>query len=518
MELEERKKEILGFAEENNLVLDSKAMELLAGRPIEYKGLLKELAEGNAFIISKGMLEEKIKERFGLEEKKKKTSCNARELQPDIRLIEELNVTSNSVSEGKVKDFIAYFQDKFLSLSEMLSKRPNFNPRPIKRLRTTTRNNEIELIAMVREKWKTKAGNIAFRIEDLEAECVAVISKDNLQLNKVAETILCDNVIGIKAIKASEGMIIVKELFQPELPLRTFKKAEREVNLIAISDLHVGSKLFLEHSFYKFLEWLNCQNIPEKEIEAVKKIKYLLILGDISDGIGVYPEQINELNIRNIYDQYKRFEQLMMEVPEHIEVIMIPGQHDAVRFADPQPAIPEEFLPELYEKKNFHFLSSPGWAEIEGLKCLLYHGPSLHDLYSSVSFLSYSRPHEAMIELLKKRDLMPCYGMKRPYVPEKKDYMAIKELPDLFFEGDLHHNSYGEYRGTIVVSCGTWQKRTEFQVKQGHVPTPGIAVMLELNTGKIIEKSFYSEAAGEGTIAEEIELGEEEIESEEEKE
>lgn len=170
--------------------------------------------------------------------------------------------------------------------------------------------------------------------------------------------------------------------------------------------------------------------------------------------------------------------------------MIIPGQHDAVRWADPQPAIPKEFVKSLYEKGNIHFVGSPGWVEIEGLKIMLYHGGALHDLIGSVSFLNSAHPEQAMIEALKKRDIMSTYGMKQPYVPEKEDFLVIKEEPDLVYIGDMHHNAYGSYRGTTVINSGTWQARTDYQVKLGHVPTPGIVPIYDMKTGKISENYF----------------------------
>ena len=38
-----------------------------------------------------------------------------------------------------------------------------------------------------------------------------------------------------------------------------------------------------------------------------------------------------------------------------------------------------------------------------------------------------NQPQEGMVELLKKRDLMPKYGGRNPYVPERQDYMVIQE-------------------------------------------------------------------------------------------
>jgi DNA polymerase II small subunit len=272
--------------------------------------------------------------------------------------------------------------------------------------------------------------------------------------------------------------------------IRKQKTIPEKLSVAGLTDVHVGSKLFLEKEFNTFLEWINGK-CPEKEKEMVGRIKYLLITGDNVDGIGVYPGQEKELQIKNIYDQYDEFCRLVKQIPDYIEVIITPGNHDAVRRADPQPALRDDMIKDLKGYKNIHFTGSPGMAEIEGIKFLLYHGASLHDLISSVGFLDHVHPERAMLELLKKRNLMPMYGKSNPYVPERKDYSIIKDLPDYIFFGDGHHNGYAHYRGTTIINSGTWQARTAFQVKLGHVPTPGVLPIVELDTGNIIEKRFF---------------------------
>jgi DNA polymerase II small subunit len=57
----------------------------------------------------------------------------------------------------------------------------------------------------------------------------------------------------------------------------------------------------------------------------------------------------------------------------------------------------------------------------------------------------------------------------------------------------MHHNGYGVYRNTTIINSGTWQKQTDFQVKLGHVPTPGMVPVLNLKTHKITENYFYKQ-------------------------
>jgi DNA polymerase II small subunit len=501
--LEAKQKEIVAFADEKNIVLDKRAIELLENS--NFKKIIEEwrLENPNAFVLEAEAIKAKIQRpKTEILEAKAVVEGNvfraaAKGMQKKVRFLSEYDVTGQSNSEGTAKNFLALFQKKFDLLSEMLKKRHNLQPRPISKIKIIPKNNQVDIIGMVFKKWITKNGHIAFQIEDKEGSCIMLIMKTDLNLIKAAELILPDNVIGVKGVKFGDEMIIAKEILLPDLPLKKTKTIPEEISIASTSDIHMGSKLFLEKKFYDFLEWINGRIDSEKEKAKVSKIKYLVISGDNVDGLGIYPSQFNDLNIKDIGKQYEEVWKLIKEIPEYIEIFIIPGQHDAVRWADPKPAIPKEFTKDLEAYSNIHFLGSPTWLEIEGFKTLIYHGDSLHDLIDNASTLESSKPSEAMVELLKKRDLMPSYGMSHPYVPEKKDFMVIKEEPDLVYIGDMHHNNYAEYRGTKVINSGTWQAQTSYQIKLGHTPTPGIVPIVELNTGKIIETKFIKEGQGE---------------------
>ncbi len=488
-----KEKQILDFVSHGQALIGKEALELLAARD-DWKQILEELAkEKTDFIKSQDIEAKLVKTKLAVEEEFKPSKIERKPTQWDFnyRIMSEYDVTSQSYSNGTVEDFLNLFRDKFQTLKKMLQARHTLSPKPIKRLKTVKEKDEVDIIGMVARKWRTKNGNMALELEDLETSCIAILMKNDRGLEEAREKLMLDDVIGVRAVKLTNEMVLAKEVLWPELPQRKMKKAKRDVRIACISDMHVGSKLFLEKSFAKFIEWINGRLGSEKERKEVKKIRYLTVNGDNVDGIGIYPNQLNELNIKNIYEQYSKFSDYILQIPKDIQIFIIPGQHDAVRWADPQPAIPKKVVPKLYEAENVHLLGSPSWIEIEGFKVLMYHGSGLHDLFSSISGLSYQEPQKAIIELLRKRDLMPAYGISQPYVPEKKDYMVIREEPDIVLIGDLHHSGYAFYRGTIIVNNSTWQGRTDYQVKQGHVPTPGIVPVIELKTGRIQEKQFF---------------------------
>ena len=503
VEVTEREKQIIECANEKNVLINADALKLLKERD-DFERIIGELAgelaEKQEFVIDAEKVGNKLlKSKIEVAEngapkvtiKKTGFRADAKDMESRIRIIKEWDVTGQSCSDGTVKDFLNLFRNRFEFLRGELRKRHSLNPREIKRLRTLPNKHAVDMVGIVSKKWVTKNGNTAVLIEDLESECIVIVSKNDTLLMKTAEHIVLDDVIGIKGVKISEELIGAREILWPDIPNKQVKLLEKDVSVVGLTDLHIGSKLFLEKSLNKFVSWIRCETGSEKEREKVGKVKYLVISGDNVDGIGIYPDQYSELNIRDINKQYDVFCEYILQIPEYIEIIISPGNHDAVRRADPQPALPKQLVEELYSLKNVHLVGSPSWAEIEGLKTLVYHGASIHDLCSSVSLFRMDKPEKCFVEMLRKRSLMPTYGLKQPYVPEKKDFMLIREAPDLFFTGDVHHNGYDTYRGATVINSGTFQARTGFQVKLGHVPTPGIVPLINLKTREIEEHSFY---------------------------
>ncbi len=499
---EENQRKIARLAEEKGLFMGKGAMELLAQRPSECGDLLEKFSKANPqdLVVSEEKLEQLIIQKGTkisqetVEETKtiRTTKPGAREYESRFRIMKDLDITGNSFSEGKVGDFLNFFRDKYEFLEQHLRKRPGFDPKKLRGMERISKGKEVHTIAMIREKQKTKNGHLIFKIEDMESECSLLAIKDDKAMEQ-AKNILLDEVLGIKAVKGNNDLLIAKNFIWPELKEKPAKTIKENISLAITSDFHIGSKLFLKKEAEKFAEWIGGNYGSAKDRERAGKIKYLFVAGDNVDGIGVYPEQIGELEIKDIFEQYNVFTRIMERIPEHIEVFICPGQHDAVRRADPQPAIDKEFVKELSQMKNMHFVGSPSWVEVEGFKTLMYHGASIHELYSHIDFLDTTKPEIAIKEALKRRDLMTGFGERQPYVPEQKNYLLIREEPDIYIGGDMHHNGYTVYKGTTIINSGTWQKRTNFQAAMGHIPTPGIVPVLELNTGKISENCFYQE-------------------------
>ncbi len=245
--------------------------------------------------------------------------------------------------------------------------------------------------------------------------------------------------------------------------------------------------MFLSDDFHRFLMWLN-GNLGDEDV--VSRIKYLVIAGDLVDGVGVYPGQEFQLAERDPKKQYAMVADLLKQIPGRIQIVVSPGNHDAVRQALPQPAVSVDMAESLYAMDNVRWVGDPAYVKLHGTTFLIYHGKSLDDVIATTPNLAYDRPTDAMKLLLKARHLAPTYGKRTALSPELRDYLVVDQVPDVFHVGHVH--TYGElsYRGTLLVNSGTWQAQTNFQSNMGLEPTPSIVPVVDLSTLKVLRRNF----------------------------
>lgn len=413
----------------------------------------------------------------------------AEDIKPQLRVFDECDVTGKSTSEGKVEDFIELFRDRFRRLSHIIKER---GPavRDIETLKARRYPDAIRVIGMVQTIKTTKNEHRIIEMEDETGTLTVLIPKSDQKLIRESQDVIPDEVIAVDG-RLSRDLFIAKTLIRPDIAMHSPRRADEDVCVAMISDTHVGSKLFMRKNFERFLAWLNGAG----NSELAGKIKYLTIAGDLVDGVGIYPEQEGELLNNDIFSQYKELHSLLEQVPDHIQIIAIPGNHDAVRVADPQPQISDEVLGPLADMDNFHMTSSPGYVSLHGVEMLLYHGASIHSIVPHVAELGYEAPEKVVVEYLKRRHVHPVYGERPPITPEHKDYCVIDRVPDFMQVADIHKNGYVSYKGVLGVNAGCWQSVTPYQIKQGHHPTPCILPVISLMTGKLSVVHFDKEAA-----------------------
>lgn len=376
--------------------------------------------------------------------------------------------SKKSYTSGEIGDLITYFQSRYEKLSKILKQRPD--------LKMTTKVADIEdgqttlnLILMVKEIRSTKNGHKFVEFEDDTGSISILFSNKNEELFADAEKLVRDEVVGVIANKDGD-FVIANQLIYPGV-LRVQEK-NMDFGVVFLSDVHIGSLTFLEDAFQKFIDWINCEYGNEEQRKVAEDIKYLIIAGDIVDGIGVYPNQDKELSIKDIREQYDEAARFLGNIRSDIKIIITPGNHDASRLAEPQPAVPEEYAKSLYKLNNVEFVSNPAVVSLDGINVLIYHGESFNELPMAIKGLSYEKNEEMMVELLRKRHLAPIYGERTPLASELEDYLVIEHVPDIFHTGHIHINSYKKYNGIHLINSGTFQTQTEYQKIKNIEPTP----------------------------------------------
>jgi DNA polymerase II small subunit len=242
--------------------------------------------------------------------------------------------------------------------------------------------------------------------------------------------------------------------------------------------------------FNRFLLWLNGKLGDSNWREIAGYVKYVVIAGDIVDGIGIYPKQTKELAIKDIYRQYAAASRYLEQIPDYVKLIIIPGNHDASRKALPQPALPKDFAEPVYEVREVHSLGNPSSISLHGVELLAYHGRSLDDVIANTPGASFDQPEKAMRILLRARHLAPIYGQRTPIAPSKRDCLVIERVPDIFHAGHIHVQGHDRYRGVLMVNSGAWQEQTEYMRKLGLKPTPAVVPVVNLQTLQVTTLSF----------------------------
>jgi DNA polymerase II small subunit len=396
------------------------------------------------------------------------------------------------------KDFYRLFDSRYRKTLKILSIRSESRQirkiKHIKDLRNKSRfsslDNENErgkfidsaFVAGLIMSKRNRKNDVELVIDDTTGS-IPVVCKTQDLINEASSLVLDQMLmLEISLSKRNSNDFVIKEIIFPDIPEHVAAKSGTESYVALISDLHVGSKYFMENEFNDFINWLSSDD------EIVSKIKFVCIAGDIVDGIGIYPNQDKELIDININNQMSYAAALLQKIPKRMHVFLIPGNHDPGRRALPQTALTD--LRDFQPLENFSIIGNPSIVELNKVKILMFHGQSLDDVIATVPGLSYSKPVEAMKILLKSRHLSPIYGNRTPIAPEPEDMLVIDDVPDIFHAGHVHITEVGRYKGTLIVNSGAWQKQTKFQQTMGINPTPGICILVNLGSLQSFKKDF----------------------------
>jgi DNA polymerase II small subunit len=407
----------------------------------------------------------------------------AKDIDSEIEV--HFDITGNSVTEGKLSDIKSFFNSRLSQIRNLMIEGRSLPRRPISnaeayrnRQRYSSNEYEITIVGLVSEPRWAKSGNLMFLLEDetTQIQCLLKPPSGANPLHAALDGLMNDDVVGVSGFFIGDrtDLFIISNIHLPPLPRRAKNAAsvDESVSAAFLSDVHVGSKTFLEPQWEKMINWF--KNDP-----LAKNIKYFVLSGDGVDGVGIYPGQDRHLAITDLFKQYGALAMLLSDLPDWVDVIILPGNHDAVRPAEPQPALDPEVQQDYSDTV---FVGNPCDFSLHGVRILSYHGKSIDDFVAGLRSVTYAKPEMAMRSMLERRHLAPSWGGKTPLSPEPEDSMVIGTIPDIFVTGHVHGQFVGDHKGTTIVHSSTWQDQTDYQRMLGFQPKPCILTVINLHT------------------------------------
>ncbi len=436
--------------------------------------------------IIKELIKEKTKQKlFQINQDDLETYLGIKDNPGLVSEIKILSDPTNKITTGEgVKGYNALFSSRFNKLKRIISDRPEAKMlKSLSFVKTKKPEDDVYVCGLVTVK-NSERNITKLILEDPSGLFEGIIFDDELQ--KTADALLIDQFVMARVSLGKNSGFIIKDLILPDIPEQATNKSEAEVYAVFLSDLHIGSKYFMEEEFTDFVLWLSSPD------PIARKIRFVLIGGDIVDGVGIYPNQNKELVCQTIEEQLKKVEGLLDKIPKNIQIVIMPGNHDPGRRALPQPAIPKKYNSGLWERENVVMVGNPAMVSLNGVKILMFHGQSIDDIVKTTPGLSYDKPTNVMKYLLKGRHLSPIYGSQTPIAPEMEDHLVIEDIPDIFHVGHVHKAQLDLYKGILLVNSGSWQRQTPFQASVGMTPNPGIALMVNLKTFQVLHQNYNS--------------------------
>jgi len=395
-----------------------------------------------------------------------------------------------------VQDFVGFFNQRHKKIESFLKHRKELqNLSSINRILQKKDKDTVSIVAMITDKQISKNNNIILTVEDPTGFIKVVVNKNKPEMFELVNNSVLDEVIGVVGVN-NGNVIFANEIIVPDIPInQELKKSPDETYAVFISDLHFGSKLFLKEEFDKFINWINGAVGNSEQKDIASKIKYLFIAGDLVEGVGIFPGQEDELEIMDIYQQYEELSKLFERFPKNIQIIVCPGNHDAMRIAEPQPPIYKDFAKALWDMPNITLVSNPSLVNIHssdgfsGFNVLMYHGYSFPYLSDNVLAIRSSggltRADLLMKFVLQRRHLAPPHTSNLSIPDMNSDPLVIDKIPDFFVTGHIHRTTVSSYRSVTLLNCSCWVSQSDEQARRGIVPEPARVIIVNLQTRQV---------------------------------
>ena len=281
-------------------MLDAKAFEIINGLPagVDVDGLVEKLLEqkgnapGPAKVITEGDVLNLIPHDVPGQEKM------------PVRDLPELEVLSDPTqaiapAEG-AEGFGRLFHDRYQRLFSIVRERLDTKgSATIAATKSLAPGKRAKVAALLSDR-NSRRGVVELRVDD-PTGTLKVVCQDGLA-EKAALEVPLDSMVVLEVAKGKGGQLFADSVVLPDVPGRHPVSSSHRVYAVLLSDLHIGSRMFLSDDFGRFLQWLG-GGFGDDDI--VSRVKYLVIAGDLVDGVGVYPGQEFQLAERDPKKQYE---------------------------------------------------------------------------------------------------------------------------------------------------------------------------------------------------------------------
>ncbi len=205
--------------------------------------------------------------------------------------------SSKITSAEGIDGFNSLFSSRFSKLKKIVSNRPESKMlKSINVVITTKSDNDVYVCGLVFER-SSERNVTRLRIDDSTGSIETIVFDKDLQ--KVANELLRDQFVMLKIRLGKNGGFMVKDIILPDIPDHLSNRSESEAYAVFLSDLHIGNKFFMEKEFDDFTSWLSSPD------PIARKIRFVILCGDVVDGVGIYPNQDKELDYPTVEEQLK---------------------------------------------------------------------------------------------------------------------------------------------------------------------------------------------------------------------
>src|SRR2546428_1977372 len=207
----------------------------------------------------------------------------------ESRLEVVFDPTGKLGTTGVLDDFLRYFRNRFEKMSNLFRQRIDTRSSgTIADALAGGTNGRGRFIAMVVEK-REKGNRIFLTVDDYDDEATVLVGDSNPSVWQTARRVSRDQVLFLETRKSSGKLLVAENIVLPEIPDHRPGRATDEVYAVLVSDVHVGSKVFMEDAFRRVLGWLKGEVGGPDQRYVADRVKYVLIGGGYVGGIGRHP-------------------------------------------------------------------------------------------------------------------------------------------------------------------------------------------------------------------------------------